>query len=173
MRIVKNREQDQMIDRLAGSGTSSPSRIMLSQTAEYALRAALYLAEEPDRTARVGELAEALAVPQNYLSKTLHQLARTGVLTSTRGKHGGFRLSRPPETIPLFEIIAPFERIADMRQCLLGRPVCSDTAPCTAHARWKSVKETTNAFFHETTLQDLIQANARKPAPPRRPRARA
>ena len=162
-----------MIDRLADMGASSPTRIMLSQTAEYALRAALYLAEEPERTARVGELAEALSVPQNYLSKTLHQLARTGILVSTRGKHGGFRLSRPPETIPLFEIVAPFERLADQRQCLLGRPVCSDITPCAAHDRWKTVKDTTNAFFRETSLKDLIHANARKPAPPRRPRARA
>lgn len=161
-----------MIDRIADAGASSPTRIMLSQTAEYALRAALYLAEDPLRVARVGELAEALDVPQNYLSKTLHQLARTGVLQSTRGKHGGFRLSRPPETIPLFEIVAPFERLADQRQCLLGRPACSDTAPCAAHDRWKSVKETTNSFFRETTLQDLIHANAGKSAPPRQPRAR-
>jgi Rrf2 family protein len=146
---------------------------MLSQTAEYALRAALYLAQDPTRTARVGELAEALAVPQNYLSKTLHQLARTGILASTRGKHGGFRLSRPPEDIQLFEIVAPFERIADQRECLLGRAICSDVTPCAAHSRWKSVKETTNAFFRETTLKDLLHTNVQLPAPARRPRARA
>jgi Rrf2 family protein len=93
------------------------------------------------------------------------------VLTSTRGKHGGFRLSRPPESIPLFEILDPYERIADQRQCLLGRPVCSDTAPCSAHLRWKGVKETTNTFFRETTLKDLIHGNGHQPPAPRRPRA--
>jgi len=129
---------------------------MLSQTAEYALRAALYLAEDPDHTARVGDLAKALHVPQNYLSKTLHQLAKTGVLTSTRGKHGGFRLARPPEEITVFEIVAPFERMTDQRQCLLGRTVCSDAVPCGAHHRWKKVKQLTNAFFLETTLKNLI-----------------
>lgn len=129
---------------------------MLSQTAEYALRAALYLAEDPDRTARVGDLAEALQVPQNYLSKTLHQLARVGVLTSTRGKHGGFRLTRPPTEISVYEIVSPFERITDQRVCLLGQTICSDAAPCAAHSRWKKVKEQTNGFFRNTMLSDLI-----------------
>jgi Rrf2 family protein len=133
---------------------------MLSQTAEYALRAAVYLAEDPDRTARVGDLAEALQVPQNYLSKTLHQLAKVGVLTSTRGKHGGFRLARPPAEISAYEIVSPFERIADQRVCLLGRTVCSDAAPCGAHTRWKKVKEQTGAFFRDTMLSDLIHGAA-------------
>jgi Rrf2 family protein len=131
---------------------------MLSQTAEYALRAALYMAEHPERTpARVGELARALHVPQNYLSKTLHQLARTGVLVSSRGKHGGFRLAREPGAIPLLEIVAPFEHFEQRRQCLLGRPECSDAAPCQAHQRWKEVQERTTAFFRDTTLRDLVR----------------
>jgi len=142
---------------------------MLSQTAEYALRAALWLAEHPEQEpVRVGDLAEALDVPQNYLSKTLHQLARTGVVQSTRGKHGGFRLGRRPAAIPLWEIVQPFERLGDGRACLLGRSVCSDAAPCQAHERWKQVKETTAAFFRDTTLADLIRQPVRR-GPPIRP----
>jgi len=142
---------------------------MLSQTAEYALRATLYLAEHPAGSARVGDLAAALEVPQNYLSKTLHQLAKAGILTSTRGKHGGFRLARPSGEIRLLEIVAPFERFTDARQCLLGSTVCSDQSPCAAHSRWKEVKERSNAFFRDTSLKDLIRpaapvALARPPA---------
>lgn len=138
---------------------------MLSQTAEYALRAAVWLAEHPQGPVRVGDLAHALRVPQNYLSKTLHQLARAGVLASTRGKHGGFQLARRPAAIRLLEIVQPFEPLTDRRTCVLGRAVCSDAAPCQAHDRWKQVMSTTTAFFGETTLADLI----REPRPPRRP----
>jgi Rrf2 family protein len=145
---------------------------MLSQTAEYALRAALSMAEYPDEATRVGELARRLQVPQNYLSKTLHQLARAGILASTRGKHGGFRLARPPEEISLYEIVAPFERFEGKRPCLLGRSVCSDATPCAAHDRWKDVKARTNAFFQDTSLKDLIHPDAAAPAPRRRARAR-
>ena len=55
--------------------------MLLSQTSEYALRAVLHIAAR-SRPVSVGEIAEAVGVPQNYLSKTLHQLARAGVLAS-------------------------------------------------------------------------------------------
>ncbi len=154
----------------APATTTRLGPVMLSQTAEYALRAAMWLAEHPDRLpARVGDLATALDVPQNYLSKTLHQLARAGVLQSTRGKHGGFRLARRPGAIPLIDIVRPFERLDDTRTCLLGRAVCSDASPCQAHDRWKQVKEITSAFFRNTTLADLV----RTPLPAERAGARA
>jgi len=133
---------------------------MLSQTAEYALRAAVWLAEHPDGPVRVGDLAHALRVPQNYLSKTMHQLARAGVLSSLRGKNGGFQLARPAAGIRLLEIVEPFEPLGDRRTCVLGRAVCSDAAPCRAHERWKEVTKATTAFFSGTTLADLL-------APPR------
>lgn len=133
------------------------SRPVLSQTAEYALRAALYMAEHGDAEPyRVTALAEALMIPQNYLSKTMHTLARSGIVTSMRGKHGGFRLARPANEIPLLEVIRPFDQLEARRQCLLGRSTCSDATPCAAHARWKDVADRTTAFFRDTTLADII-----------------
>jgi Rrf2 family protein len=130
---------------------------MLSQTAEYALRAALWLAEHQDGPVRVGDLAAALKVPKNYLSKTMHQMARVGVLSSVRGKNGGFQLARRPGSIKLLEIVRPFEPTMDRRTCVLGRPNCSDASPCAAHDRWKAVMQTTMTFFSQTTLGDLMK----------------
>ena len=130
---------------------------MLSQTAEYALRTVLFLGDHQDRTlVRVGELAETLGIPRNYLSKTLHQLARAGVLASSRGKLGGFRLARPADRISLAEVIAPFDGPTAARTCLLGRAVCSDQCPCAAHARWKGVSARVSDFFRETTVAELL-----------------
>ena len=120
--------------------TLSPRSSMLSQTAEYALRTVLYLAAgEQDTLFRVSEIAEELDVPRNYLSKTLHLLARAGVLTSSRGKHGGFRLTKPPSKLTLAEVVAPFDGPTGARICLLGRTACSDSDPCPAHGTWKAV----------------------------------
>ena len=107
----------------------------------------MWLAEHREGPVRVGDLAHALRIPQNYLSKTMHQLARAGVLQSVRGKHGGFRLARQPGAIRLMDIVEPFEPLADRKRCVLGRAVCSDAAPCQAHDRWKEVTRTTTAFF--------------------------
>jgi len=142
--------------------TRIPKSPMLSQTAEYALRATVWLAEHGEGPVRVGDLAHALRIPQNYLSKTMHQLARAGLLHSVRGKHGGFRLARQPGAIRLLDIVEPFEPLADRKRCVLGRAVCSDAAPCQAHDRWKEVTRTTTAFFSGTTLADLMRTKAPK-----------
>jgi Rrf2 family protein len=130
---------------------------MLSQTAEYALRAVLYLAEHADdRPVRVGEMADALRIPRNYLSKILHQLARTGVLVSLRGKAGGFQLGVSPDRLALGAVVTPFDRIEEQRRCLLGRPQCSDRTACAAHGRWKEVADAVADFFRDTTVADLL-----------------
>jgi Rrf2 family transcriptional regulator, iron-sulfur cluster assembly transcription factor len=145
---------------------------VLSQTSEYALRTVLYLAAgEQDSLHRVSEIAEALDVPQNYLSKTLHQLARAGVLTSSRGKHGGFRLTKAPSRITLAEVVAPFDGPTGARICLLGRTACSDSDPCPAHGRWKSVSSEVSTFFRETKVSDLMEGPAAR-LPRKRPVAR-
>lgn len=134
---------------------------MLSQTAEYALRAVLYLADQGDQApVRVGEIAEVLSIPPNYLSKIFHQLGRAGVLTSARGKSGGFQLAVPPDRLRLHTVIAPFDNVEERRRCLLGRPRCSDRAACAAHARWKEVADTVASFFQETTVADLSRGAA-------------
>jgi len=137
---------------------------MISQTAEYALRAVLHLGQHGDaRPVRVNEMAGALRIPRNYLSKILHQLTRQGVLVSLRGKAGGFRLASRPEDLPLSAIITPFDRVDERRRCLLGRPQCSDRTACAAHTRWKEVADTIAQFFRDTTVADLLERGASLP----------
>ena len=129
---------------------------MLSQTAEYALRATVWLAEHGEGPVRVGDLAHALRIPQNYLSKTMHQLARAGVLKSARGRGGGFLLAREPEDVSLLAVVGLFDQIEPRRQCLLGRPVCSDQHACEAHVQWKDVSERVTRVLSETSVADLL-----------------
>jgi Rrf2 family protein len=144
---------------------------MLSQTAEYALRAVLHLAEHaPDHPVPVGDIAQALDVPRNYLSKTLHQLARAGVVTSTFGPGGGFRLAAPAESLTLARVVEPFDSERGERHCLLGRARCADADPCPAHARWKGISAQIEQFFAVTTVADLRHGAA--PMPPTSPASR-
>ena len=130
--------------------------MMLSQTSEYALRAVLHIAAHA-RPLRVAEIAAAVDVPQNYLSKTLHQLARAGVLVSARGPSGGFRLAADPSTLTLRQVISPF---ADphTRRCLLGRGVCGEVPDCAVHERWVPVASRVRDFFATTTVADLLSS---------------
>ena len=131
--------------------------MILSQTAVYALRAMLHLAECPDdQPVPVGDVAAALDVPRNYLSKILHVLARRGLLRSARGPGGGFNLARAPGRTTLLEVAAHFDDM-DRDRCLLGRPECRDDDPCPAHGQWKEVAAALHAFFRNTTIADLAR----------------
>ena len=130
---------------------------MLSGTAEYALRAVVYIARRGTEVpVQADDLAEAVDVPRNYLGKVLHQLVRAGILQSSRGKNGGFKLARDPKDLTLLEIASLFDRLEGRRHCLLGRPECSDTNPCPVHHRWRETSEQISRFFRETTLADVI-----------------
>jgi len=128
---------------------------MLSQTAEYALRTVVFLADRSDVPVRIDEIAAALDIPRNYLSKVLHRLAQESILTSARGQGGGFRLASPADRIRLLDVVEPFDHLGSQRRCLLGREVCNDQRACEAHAAWKEVGTRVAAFFAGTTVADL------------------
>ena len=130
---------------------------MLSHTAEYSLKAVLYLAEHAvECPIRASTTADALGISRDYLSKIMHRLVRAGVLTSARGRQGGFRLAVPPTELSLLAAVGPFDRIEEGGSCLLGRPECDDATPCAAHQRWKTASEQLLSFFRDTTVADLL-----------------
>lgn len=136
----------------------------ISGTTQYAIRAVLYVAEHGAREpVRVDAIAEALNVPRNYLSKTLHALARAGVLRSGRGPRGGFQLASDPASLSLAMVAAPFDDLAS-RQCLFGRAACNWRNPCSAHPRWEAVSNALQDFFRTTTIADLQGEITQRPA---------
>lgn len=136
--------------------------MILSQTAVYAIKAVMHLAEaDAEAPVRVDDIARDLDVPRNYLSKILHVLARNGVLDSTRGPKGGFRLARRPADLTLGDVIKHFDDITEASGCLLGRERCSDDNPCAAHERWRDVSASVRTFLRETSILDLTHDGAR------------
>lgn len=130
---------------------------MLNQSAEYALRATLFMANSgPDRAFKATSIAEALGLPANYLSKILHELVRARVLTSVRGPTGGYSLAIPPEELSLDRIVEPFQELAPSSQCLMGDRKCDKRHPCAAHQRWGQIKELLASSLQNTTLAMML-----------------
>jgi Rrf2 family nitric oxide-sensitive transcriptional repressor len=71
----------------------------ISHTAEYALRAIVWLARDPDTSLGTPRIARATRVPLGYLPRVLQALARADLVESTPGRAGGFRLTRSPRKI--------------------------------------------------------------------------
>lgn len=138
--------------------------MLLSGTTQYAIRATVHVAEHAaSGPLRVDDIAAALDVPRNYLSKTLHQLVRAGVLRSGRGPRGGFQLAEPPGSLTLARVAAPFDDLAH-RKCLLGRATCTSRSPCSAHGHWEALSSAMLAFFGRTTIADLMAEVAERPS---------
>lgn len=83
---------------------------MISQTAEYALRAMSWLALTPDARVASSSIAEHTQVPLDYLAKVLQSLSEAGLIDGRRGVRGGYRLAKPPDKIGLLDIINAVSR---------------------------------------------------------------
>lgn len=85
--------------------------VKLSVKVDYACRVLAQLARHcgEQRLAHIEELARIEAVPANYLVQILSELRNGGLITSRRGKQGGYVLARPPEKITLYDIVTLIE----------------------------------------------------------------
>jgi Rrf2 family protein len=139
---------------------------MISTTSQYALRALIYIAGLPDgSTVLSRDLAGATQVPPNYLSKVLLALRNAGLLHSTRGAGGGYRLNKPADHIYLIDVVELFEGSKAKPTCLLNHRQCSDATPCNAHRVWRELSMVYTGFLVTTTLATLASADHRPAAP--------
>ena len=130
---------------------------MFNKTAEYALRAVAAIARaEDERPVLARDIAKNSQIPNKYLSKVLRDLVHTGLLTSSRGIGGGFRLKRRADRIRLADVVRPFDDVLAPRRCPFGNAKCSDENPCTMHAQWKPVSEALRTLLEHTTVADII-----------------
>lgn len=102
------------------------------------------------------DIARKTKIPKQYLSAILRNAARAGLLKSTRGRGGGFRLARPTHRIRLLDIFRPYDDVDSKTGCPFGQPRCSDDNPCVFHDHWKPVAEAYKRMLTETTIADLL-----------------
>jgi Rrf2 family protein len=121
------------------------------------------------------EIAQETGIPTNYLSKVLHSLSRAGLVSSTRGRNGGFRLARPAPEITVFDIVNVFDLLSGQRRCFLGNKTCSQETACVAHNQWDHVWTVYEQFLKTTSLDRLEHTEPVKPVGRRKkePRRRA
>lgn len=132
---------------------------MLTQTAKYAIRALIYLAQQdPDLYCQTKDIAQKVHVPANYLGKTMQKLAHARVLDSQKGLHGGFRVARAPKKISLYEIMVAVEAIP--RDMADDPSMDSDELPSEVYSRLTQISAQYAQTLRETTLEDLLPQKA-------------
>ena len=107
---------------------------MISQTAEYALRAVAYLARSPEVPHVTREIASITKVPSGYLAKVMQILVKAGLVRSRRGLGGGFTLDRSPAEISILDVVNAVEPLQRIHSCPLGLEEHRDSL-CPLHHR--------------------------------------
>lgn len=127
---------------------------MISQTAEYALRAMVHMATV-DSKQTAEQIAAGTQVPVGYLSKVLQSLARAGLLRSQRGIGGGFTLAKPADTVTIYEVVQAVDPIRRITECPLGLAAHRHRL-CPLHKSLDDAMELIEAQFRGATIAAMM-----------------
>ena len=129
--------------------------VTLGKDGDYAVRVALDLARHWDGgLRRAREIAASMDIPLGFLKHILADLVSQGLLTSTAGPKGGYRLTRSPEAITLLDIIEPAERYLSPDKCILRGGPCDWSDACPIHDTWCLAQK---AFADKLDATNLAQ----------------
>ena len=128
---------------------------MLSQTAEYALRAMVALATTTRKELTAQEIAADSHVPPDYLAKVLRLLSRAGLVRARRGRGGGFQPARPTNQLTVLEVVSAVDPVQRIKTCPLGL-AAHDEHLCALHQALDDAASSVEEAFRATTIHSLI-----------------
>ena len=128
----------------------------LTYHTDYALRMLVYLALNPGRPSRVGDVAESYGISRNHLLKVALPLGRLGYLTSVRGRSGGIALARKPEEINLGDVVRQTEHDFALVECMrCDGGSCAISSACRLRGVVKKAVAAFVSVFDDYSLADI------------------
>jgi len=142
--------------------------LRLSRLSDYAVMVMAHVAAAPDAVHNALDAAQATGLPGPTVAKLMARLGRGGLLQSTRGAKGGYRLSRPPAQITVADIVTALDGPIALTQCSKSGPSACDVENVCVSRR--GINRINNAIRHaleEVTLAELARPfDFFLPAPP-------
>lgn len=132
---------------------------VFSNPCKYAIVGLVHLACRGRDRVRVRDIARAESIPEPYLSKVFQDLARLGLLESTKGPGGGFALGRSPGEISLRQIVEAVDGFEAMETCSMRLQPCDLDDPCPLHEGWTHIQERIVLLLESTSLADLASGS--------------
>ncbi len=130
---------------------------MLGKTTEYAIRALVYIYLQNQAGKRPGfkEISLEIDSPEQFTAKILRTLTRDGIISSMKGRGGGFFFDKPENPLPLYDIVSLLEGKKFFSRCGFGLKSCDSENPCPLHDDYSKVRETFFKMVSEKTVQAL------------------
>ncbi|MES2949448.1 MAG: Rrf2 family transcriptional regulator [Pseudomonadota bacterium] len=133
----------------------------LTDYTDYTLRVLMFCALNPERSITIAELADSHAVSKNHLMKIVNDLARQGLLQTTRGRGGGLRLLKPAADINIGDVVRKSETDFRMVECFdPSHNACTLTANCQLKNVFRTALQSYLAVLDKVTLADITQSRA-------------
>ena len=127
---------------------------------DYSLRVLIYLAGREDEVVTISEMADFYNISRNHLVKVVHNLGLKGYILTSRGRHGGIKLARPAQKIPIGDVVRSTEPDFDLLECF--NPV-TDKCVISRSCSLKGVLHSAQASFLNIldgyTLADIAKAS--------------
>lgn len=137
----------------------------LSTRSRYGVRLMLALGlNERKEPVFLKDIAHSEEISEKYLSQIIIPLKAKGLVTTFRGAHGGYLLSRPASEIKLRDIIEPLEGDMSLVDCVNNPDICGKSTECVTREVWNEMSSLLLHFLDTFTLEDLINKYRQKKA---------
>lgn len=129
--------------------------MQLTRQTDYAIRVMMFLGiQQDDRLVTISDIAYHFDISRNHLMKIVNKLGQMDYIQTLRGKYGGLRLNRDPESIKLGSLIRDFETTLDLVDC--KKLTCPITGSCDLKPVMQKAQEAFLAVVDACSLQDLL-----------------
>ncbi len=112
------------------------------------------------------DIAKRQEISSKYLGSLIPPLKAAGLITSSRGAHGGYTMARAPEDITLKEVILALEGDICLSECVSTPSVCRRSSSCVTRDIWDQVGEAILGVLESITLKDMINRHWQKQESP-------
>ncbi|MGK0185865.1 MAG: Rrf2 family nitric oxide-sensitive transcriptional repressor [Verrucomicrobiales bacterium] len=129
---------------------------MISQTAEYALRAIVFLGNEKGIPQTTSKISSATKAPSSYLSKVMQRLSQQGIVGSQRGLHGGFTIKKPLTELTILDVVNAVDPILRIHECPLGNKAHGKNL-CALHRTMDDTLAQAEESFRKITVDSLLE----------------
>ncbi|KAF5075269.1 HTH-type transcriptional regulator IscR [anaerobic digester metagenome] len=132
---------------------------MLAKSTQYAIRALVYIQLQSYNQKRPGlaEIAKEIEAPEAYTAKIMQILTKHKLLSSVKGRGGGFFFSEKEPKTSLYSVIVVMEGDSCFTSCAFGLSTCSNGKPCPLHDKYGPIKEAFLKLAQEETIQTLAK----------------
>ena len=132
----------------------------VTPAAEFAVRGICVLAKQNGNgPVNLATICEKHDLSKQYLAKIFGTLARAGLVTPVRGKHGGYLLARRPDEITVLDVIEAVEGPIALNFCQHSPPRCDQT-DCPLRPVWAELQDVVSTRLASVTFQSLLDGCA-------------